>query len=104
MCHVPLGCFFLHTPIATFLTKYLARCVLDLVSELLVVDHLCHDVLEGVLLTEELLHILLRLPGNQRGVFIILMDILLGPDTLSQENTEHLFPLRFQDLWQDDGL
>lgn len=65
--------------------------------------HLYHDFLEGVLLTEELLHIFLCLPGYQCGVFIILVDILCGPDTLGPEHPAHLLLLGLNDLWQDDG-
>lgn len=86
------------------LTKYLACCVLDLVSKLLVVQHLSQDFLEGMLLTEELLQIFLCLPGYQCGVFIILADIFLGPDTLSPEHPAHFLLMCLQDLWQDDGL
>ena len=84
--------------------KYLAQRELDLLSQLLVAEHLCHGFLEGVRLTKEVLHLLVCLLGYQCGIFIILADILLGPDTLGPEHPAHLLLLGREDLWQDDGL
>ena len=51
--------------------QYLAAGVPDLVRQLLVTDHLHHDLLEGVLLAEELADLLLGLHGHQRRVLVV---------------------------------